>query len=95
MIGAMPTKRAQLYPTLDIAKSMERKRVDLGLTVEAASDLAGMKTKWSWYDKAGGRSPFTLEEIGLFAAAVEAPLGWPFIEWSAGKWLEAELAKKK
>lgn len=95
MLSRMSTKRAQPYPSLDIAKAMERKRVDLGLTVEAAADLAGMKTKWSWYDRSSGRSPFTVEEIGLFAAAIEAPLGWPFIEWSAGKWLEAELARKK
>jgi hypothetical protein len=37
----------------------------------------------SWYKKAQRVTPFKVEEIGRFAAAVNAPPGWPFIEWSA------------
>lgn len=86
---------ASLYSDKDIATALERKRKDLELTVEQASEMAGCSV-WAWYNKAGKnpRTPFTVQEIGRFADAVGAPFGWPFIEWSAAKWLENALGKK-
>lgn len=85
---------ANLYPDDRIADAIERKRIDLGLSTDEAARLSGMGTRWNWYKKVDGKSPFTLEQIGLFAAAVGAPAGWPFVEWSAAKWLESELDRK-
>lgn len=86
---------ASLYSDTDIATAMERKRKELDLTVEQASEMAGCST-WAWYNKAGKnpRTPFTVQEIGRFGKAVGAPAGWPFIEWAAAKWIESELGKK-
>lgn len=78
------------YPDATIANRIEEKRIELGLTVEAAAEIAGF-SHWNWYKKAAGASPFTIEQVGRIAAGVKAPLGWPFIEWSAARLLERSL----
>jgi hypothetical protein len=89
----MGASRSSLYDDAKIASVIERKRIDDGITIAKAAELAGMGSAWSWYKKADGSTPFSVEEVGRFAAAVGAPVGWPFIEWSAAKWLEREMKK--
>lgn len=91
----MGTGRKSLYDDDRIANVIEQKRKDEGLSVPQAAELAGMGTEWSWYKNADKSTPFSVEEIGRFAAGIGAPLGWPFIEWSAAKWLEREASKGK
>ena len=94
-IKGMAGPRSRLYDDDRIADIIEAKRKDEGLTVPEAAALAGMGSEWSWYKKADKTTPFSVDEIGRFAAAIGAPLGWPFIEWSAAKWLERESGKGK
>lgn len=91
---AMAGKKETAYPYERVADAMEAKRIELGLTTDQAAEMAGMSDKWNWYKKRDHTSAFTLEQIGLFAAAIGAPRGWPFIEWAAAKWLENALGKK-
>lgn len=77
-----------------VARALEEKRVELGLTVAQAAEMAGMGTQWTWYDRASGRHPFTLDEIEAFAAAIDAPRGWPLVDWVSATWLETQLARK-
>lgn len=88
-------KPPNLYPGDEIRDAMEKRRKAEDLSVEQAAEMAGMGSAASWYKKVQGATPFKVEEIGLFAAAIGAAPGWPFIEWSAAKWLEKELEKRK
>ncbi len=77
-----------LYSDDEIADRMEAMRKEKGLSVEEAADLAGMENKWSWYKKADHSTPFKVDEIGLFAAAIGAPRGWPFVGMPEAQALE-------
>jgi hypothetical protein len=76
-----------LYPDDEVADRMERMREDRGLSAEEAAEMAGIGV-WSWYKKADHTTPFKVEEIGRFAAAVGAPRGWPFVDLAEAQALD-------
>jgi hypothetical protein len=87
-----PRKRPTLYDPAAIGRMMDDERKAAELTVQQAADIIGVG-HWAWYKKADGTTPFTVLEIGTFAAHIKAPAGWPFIEMSAARFLLRELGR--
>jgi len=81
------------YDDKKIADIIEAKRIDAGLSVEQAAEVIGL-ANWSWYKKASGATPFKVVEIGRFATYVNAPTGWPFIDWLAAEAFDAWRGRK-
>jgi hypothetical protein len=62
-----------------IRKAIERD----GRPAKQVYEAAGIPTD-RWYRKMrGDASTFTLDEFGRIADALDAPEGWPFVEWGA------------
>lgn len=93
--GVTDPKRQRLnrYPDQVIADRMEQARIAKDLTVEQAADLIGLGAS-SWYKKTDHVTAFKVAECGLFAAAIGAPTGWPFLDWTVGEMIDQMAGKK-
>ena len=72
------------YRPEDIAKAVDRLRIDKGLSVkEVAMQVwpqQGDGARHTWSKKTARRgSDWTFEEIGVVADVLNAPPGWPFL----------------
>ncbi len=93
LASATMTPPPSRYSDEQIAKRIEDKRIEVGLSVEQAAEVIGL-ANWSWYKKVAGTTPFKVIEIGRFATYVKAPTGWPFIDWTAGEAFDAWRGRK-
>lgn len=87
----MPNESENAYPDRVIADRMEKKRLEMEMTVVEAARAAGF-SHWSWYKKTS-EAGFSVEQIGRFVARIGAPRGWPFIDWAEAIILEQALAR--
>ena len=90
-----PRKPAPLYDEHEIANRIEDERKRHDISVKEAADVIGAGTASTWYKKADGTNPFTVADINRFCARINAPLGWPFLEWSAALFLQRELPQRR
>ena len=64
-----------------IAERVECARQKSGMLVKDLAAAADLQT-WAWYKKSRRLgSTFTLDELSAIADALNAPEGWPFVEW--------------
>jgi len=77
-----PSSASSALDELDLAilRFLEHNGRATNYEVGEAVGLSGS----AWYRKLHRRgSTFTLEEFGSIAEALDAPEGWPFVEWRA------------
>lgn len=73
--------RKQRFRYAVIIERIEKARSRLGLSTRELAARAGLEGS-AWYRKMRQTgSSFTLEEFGRIADALDAPEGWPFVEW--------------
>ncbi len=76
----MPKRRVR-YDHDVIARRVEMARQKRGMLVKDLAEAAGLQM-WAWYKKSRrANSTFTLAELSAIADALDAPEGWPFVEW--------------
>ena len=76
------TRRAR-FDYAQIVERIEEAREKRGRSTKALGEAVGLSGS-AWYRKLHRRgSTFTLEEFGSIAEALDAPEGWPFVEWRA------------
>jgi transcriptional regulator with XRE-family HTH domain len=73
--------RRARYSDEAVAERIDRARKQLGLTnKELAGKVGILEASWSRKMRGQGNT-FTLTEIAAVADALEAPAGWPFVDW--------------
>jgi predicted transcriptional regulator len=81
--------RRARYTHEAVAKRIAEAVKQAGLTNKEVADRAAIPLdRWSRKIRVAGNS-FTLEEVSRVADALEAPDGWPFVDWDYA----AEMAK--
>jgi transcriptional regulator with XRE-family HTH domain len=66
------------YNSVEIAHRVEEAREKHNLKSDELAERIGLKPS-QWYDRVRGQVPFTVEELGALADALNAPPGWPFV----------------
>jgi hypothetical protein len=76
----MPKQRGR-FDYEQIVRRVEEHRARVGMPAKQLYEAVGLSGD-KWYRKVRGQgSTFTLDEFGAIADVLEAPEGWPFVEW--------------
>lgn len=79
-IRVAPRRRSR-FRYEQIVQRVERAREEKAISTKALAEQVGI-TGSAWYRKLRDNgSRFTLDEFGAIAEALDAPEGWPFVEW--------------
>jgi hypothetical protein len=86
MLPRVHTRIVPAFTPESIGAEVNRGRVRAEWTVPQTTDMLGkaLRSKWTrpyWYKKIAGDPAFTVEELGILAAAFHAPAGWPIVPW--------------
>jgi hypothetical protein len=79
----------------EIVRRIEQLRMARGISVsEMCAKMGPNYERWDWSRKVRRElSEFTVGELGVIADILQAPLGWPFLDASAGAAIEALLER--
>lgn len=94
LLDVASTKKPARFDPAEIGERVKKARRKKGLSTEALAAQVGIG-KDSLYKKQKGTQPWYMDEVSRIAELLEAPPGWPFIDWDAATLLERQTPPKR